>query len=193
MTIPDALLHVAVHLAGDDAGKLDRIFDAEQAPATDLPAAALAYAGAGVPIFPLVPGEKRPIVPRGLHEATTDPAQVQAWWARWPTANIGMATGHVYDCIDVDVDHHADPPKPNGYLALADLRETGALPEVLGRALTPRGGAHLYVAVSGRGNKAGLLPGIDYRGLGGYTVLPPSFSAEHQRRWTWSFPLGALA
>ena len=36
--------------------------------------AAARFAAAGVPVFPCVPGEKRPLVLRGFHDATADPA-----------------------------------------------------------------------------------------------------------------------
>lgn len=182
---PDDLALAAVHVAVDnqDAGTLDRLaelLDAEDDAARNEPLGCVAarYAAAGVDVFPLVPGEKRPLTKRGLHDADTDPEQVAAWWARWPQANIGIRTGIRFDVIDVD--------GPAGYASLADLRDSGALPEILGRALTSRGGAHLYVPPTGRGNKAGVYPGIDYRGAGGYVVTPPSFSVATGRRWTWT-------
>lgn len=50
--------------------------------------AAQHYAGLGVPVFPCVPGEKRPLVAHGFKDATADTAQVGAWWRRWPEANM---------------------------------------------------------------------------------------------------------
>ena len=41
----------------------------------------------GVPVFPCIPGGKRPLVEHGFHDATTDRAQIGAWWGRWPQAN----------------------------------------------------------------------------------------------------------
>jgi len=108
--------------------------------------------------------------------ATANPAQVAAWWRRTPQANIGMPTGLRWDVIDVD--------GPAGYQSFATIREAGHLPATLGRALTPRGGMHIYVAPSGEGNGANLGPGLDYRGLGGYVVVPPSVGANgHRYDW----------
>ena len=30
---------------------------------------------------------------RAFEAATTDEAQIRQWWAKWPAANIGLATG----------------------------------------------------------------------------------------------------
>jgi hypothetical protein len=52
---------------------------------------------------------------------------------------------------------------------------------------TGSGGCHLYVAATGAGNRARLLPGVDWRGAGGYVVAPPSLHASGERyRWTRS-------
>ena len=56
-------------------------------------------------MFPCVPGEKRPLVRRGFHDATANAAQVSEWWSRWPQANIGIPTGAAsgVEVVDVDV------------------------------------------------------------------------------------------
>ena len=192
MTTPltDDQIQTAVRLAANDPEALARIvaiIDAEQDAQPDrldrpeaLAEHAAAYAARGVPVFPLVPGAKRPLVPRGLHDASTDPDQVAAWWRRWPQANIGMPTGHVADVIDVD--------GPPGYRSLAELRDAQLVPPILARVHTASGGAHLYIAPTGDGNTTGLRPGIDYRGAGGYVVVPPSRSATGGR-WSWVDPL----
>ena len=48
--------------------------------------------------FPCTPGTKKPRIPtkeggHGYKDATLDEAQVRAWWAKWPTANVPVATG----------------------------------------------------------------------------------------------------
>jgi len=66
---------------------------------------------------------KHPLVARGLHEATTDVEAVAAWWARWPAANIGVATGTISGIAVVDVD------EPGGSASLEALAaQVGALP-----------------------------------------------------------------
>lgn len=65
-------------------------------------------ASAGVPVFPCVPGQKRPLTARGFHSATTDPAQIERWWTRWPEANLGLPTGAVSGVVVVDVDVRED-------------------------------------------------------------------------------------
>lgn len=146
-------------------------------------ASALWYATQGLHVFPLQVGSKIP--PRGLRwrdEATNDTDRVDAWWAVEPTANIGIATGHLVDVIDID--------GPTGVLSWARLD----LPPVLGRVSTPRpGGNHLYVtAVEGRGNRAGIMPGVDYRGTGGYVVAPPSVNEQGEYQWHRPLDLTAL-
>jgi hypothetical protein len=42
------------------------------------------------------------LVPHGVKDATTNRARVLAWWTRHPQANIGLATGHAFDVLDVD-------------------------------------------------------------------------------------------
>lgn len=144
-------------------------------------AAALWYAGQGMPVFPCIPGGKRPATRHGLHDATTDLDQVRRWWTQTPAANIGLPTGHRFDVIDID--------GPEGYRSLADLKRVRRFPERWwGRVLTPRGGMHVYIHATGAGNRAAMVPGIDYRGQGGYVLAPPSRRADGAR-WEWCNPL----
>ena len=165
-------------------------------------AAATWYAEQGLPVFPCRPADKNPAIPsahpagsperatcrgqcgrhgHGLYDATTNLDQVRAWWTQWPQANIGLPTGGTYDVIDVD--------GPPGYRSLATLKaEDNFPPTYLGRAITPRGGMHYYIPATGDGNATAVMPGIDYRGTGGYVIAPPSRAASG-RRWEWTNPL----
>jgi P4 family phage/plasmid primase-like protien len=138
-------------------------------------AAALAYAAEGWPVFPLQVRGKLPIIPKekgghGCLDATTDAEQIRAWWKEYPRANIGIATSAERAVLDVDKGH-------GGYESLADLEaEYGPLP-VTRRARSGNGGLHIWFTGQGLKNKQGPdwgLPGLDWRGKGGYVVAPPS-------------------
>jgi hypothetical protein len=110
------------------------------------------------------------LVPHGLHEATTNRARILAWWARYPKANIGLATGHRFDVLDLD--------GPDGVAALHDFAHQHGLVLPAGGPVTrtgrPDAGWHYYLAPAGLGRRRGLLDHVDYQGAGGYVVAPPS-------------------
>lgn len=153
--------------------------------------AAMRYAQWGWPVFPLVEGRKNPATKNGFKDATTDVARIEAYWKTHPMANIGIATGHTFDVIDVDVPKMKDGKlTPDGrdvfakLLAQVDVKDgRGPLPDCYGINKTPTGGTHLLVLPTGAGNRGGLLPGIDTRGIGGYIVAPPSQRPEGRYRW----------
>lgn len=147
---------------------------------------AVEYAQRGWPVLPLhTAGDgrcscgndacpspaKHPRVPHGLKEATANPTQVAQWWKRWPDANIGLRTGDAFDVLDID--------GQEGAQAMANLYgEHGELPESCPAAATGGGGIHLLFAPTGLGNRAALVPHVDWRGAGGYIVAPPSRHAS---------------
>src|ERR1017187_7098636 len=55
-------------------------------------------------VFPCRPKDKIPAIKGYYAAATTDEAQVRAWWAKWPDANVGIACGESDLCV-VDKDH----------------------------------------------------------------------------------------
>ncbi|MFQ3588545.1 MAG: bifunctional DNA primase/polymerase, partial [Fimbriimonadaceae bacterium] len=74
----------------------------------ELLTAALRYAELGYRVFPCWPGSKKPVTEHGFHDASTDAAQIEKWWSRHPTANIGIAAEGM---LVVDIDG-ADNPWP---------------------------------------------------------------------------------
>lgn len=142
--------------------------------------AALWYAEHGLPVFPLMPGSKVPYPrTRGVKDATTDPEAVRAALADKPAANLGLATGHRVDVIDFD-----GPEAHGAWSAEFGADWANADVTVLATVSTPRaGGLHVYVPATGAGNKAGFLPHVDYRGLGGYVVAPPSITPNGTYRF----------
>ena len=81
------------------------------------------------------------LVPHGLNEATTNRARVLAWWTRHPQANIGLATGHLFDVLDVD--------GPAGERAIRQLAAAHGLASSGPLVRTGGGGWHFYLAPTG--------------------------------------------
>jgi hypothetical protein len=113
------------------------------------------------------------------------PDEVRGWWTRWPDANIGMATGQLSGVVVLDVE---GPEAREAALARGGLDKTRL-------AWTGKpGGSHLYIEHPGHPvhNFARELPGTDFRGDGGYVVLPPSLH-ERGAHYRWDKNPQALA
>jgi hypothetical protein len=103
------------HLPASPTHLLSHAPAAMTSPDPNLAAAALRYAALGWPVLPLHtprhdgrcscgrgecphPG-KHPRSRHGLCDASTNAARIRAWWAAWPDANVGVASGrgaHLY-------------------------------------------------------------------------------------------------
>ena len=154
--------------------------EADTAPAR-LHESALIYASWGWPVFPLKPQSKTPATRNGFQDATSDTDRIDAFWGSNPGCNVGVATGHLFDVVDVDV--------PGGAWTFSELEGRLSV-DIHGHVATASGGCHYYVEPTGAGNAAGMAPGVDYRGLGGYVVAPPSHlglypNSRHRRGWSW--------
>jgi hypothetical protein len=134
--------------------------------------AALACCARGWSVVPLRPRSKRPLIPwLAQQERRAQAEEIEAWFERWPDANLGVVTGAISRLVVIDID-----PQHDGEESLAQLtRVHGPLPATV-EAMTGGGGRHLYFEHPGRPlhNRAGIEPGIDVRGDGGYIVAPPS-------------------
>jgi hypothetical protein len=149
----------------------------------DLLEAALKLAAAGMPVFPLAPKTKLPWKDSNGHlDATTDRAQVEAWWQKTPMANIGIATGKDAGVFVLDVDVRATT---NGEATLRKHEaEHGALPATV-EVITPSTGRHLYFRMPAYDVPCGngrLGVGLDIKATGGYVVAPPSYVIEKAYR-----------
>lgn len=139
---------------------------------TDLLAAALSLAAAGVPVFPCKwrgPSRKSPLTLRGFHDATCHAPTLRAWWRAWPQALLGMPTGTASGTAVIDVDPQGLP-----WLYAKSLKRS--LPPTRTHR-SPRGGYHLVYQcpeVPIRNSASKLAAGVDTRGEGGYVILPPS-------------------
>lgn len=158
------------------------------------------YAKMGLPVFPCRPKDKVPATPHGCKDATTAPEQVAAWWDGTYLYNVGFATGNGIVVLDVDINHTAGK---YGDETLSELeRQYGPLPDTW-MCLTGGGGVHYYFACDDPALTVGtgFAPGLDYRGAGGYVIVPPSthengqeyvWEAEHTPAGSGSVPLAPL-
>jgi putative DNA primase/helicase len=165
--------------------------------------AALAYASAGWPVFPCNPtqgkGGKRPLVagadkdeqgnaiPKtgGLWRASTDEAQIRAWWGKYPKALIGVPTGARIGLFVVDLDPRSGECVDEVRARLEDA--VGPLPETP-ISVTQSGGWHLWfknpIGEELPKNSAARIPGVDWRGEGGYVIVPPSAMSDG-KAYSW--------
>lgn len=187
-----------------------------------LPSAALLYARQSWPVIPLhtftaprcgcgrLPGKgpgqcaspgKHPRTTTGLTEATSDTATVEAWWQRWPDANIGIRTGsRAADGAGVwALDLDAGTEAADVVMRLA-IEHGDSVGDILNtrRARTGGGGLHLvyrfgpeqvaWLASEGRTlrNQQGAngIKGVDIRGDGGYILVSPS-THKSGGRYAW--------
>ncbi len=146
--------------------------------------AAATYATAGLAVFPCAPGAKRPLTRHGFTDASTNLDRIAGWWRRWPKANIGLPTGQPggFDVVDIDVH-----PAGSGFPALRRARQAGLVEGWAALVRTPSGGVHLYFpSEEARGQESWALPHphVDFRGVGGYVIVPPSqvVSGDGRRR-----------
>ena len=140
---------------------------------------ALRYIRLGWPVIPL--RGKLPLTPHGSKDATLNESQARTWWQQWPAANVGIATGHRFFVVDVDI-------KSGGEETWDMLRaQHGALPETI-EQLTGTGGKHIlyllpdFPVLNSQGK---IGPGIDIRGTGGYIVAAPSIHPDTKRPYEW--------
>ena len=136
---------------------------------------AVYYAQKGIPVFPLAYRTKVPAIPKseggnGCKDATTDLDQIKKWWAKYPNANIGAATGFAFDVLDVDKG------------GLETFRKHDDTKNIVCAVKTLKGGYHVYYTptIMEMANAAKRLPGLDVRTKGGYVVMPPSFVIEEK-------------
>ncbi len=137
--------------------------------------AALAYARAGYPVFPVDPETKHPLTEHGFKDATLDEEAIIRMFSRWPVG-VAIATAGL---VIIDVDAPASPW----------LVEDG-VPEALmscPTSRTPGGGTHHFfrrpAGFRGKNWNGEVAVGIDIKTDGGYVVVPPTRRTEGAYEW----------
>jgi hypothetical protein len=135
---------------------------------------------------------KHPRTPHGLSDATIEPATITEWWARWPNANIGVATGKISGIFVLDQDGPRGSAFLHARLLLADEQGFGPIRSFPATLYSTTGrllGVHYIFKYPDEGgnvsNSTGRVgPKLDTRGDGGYFIAPPS-THECGRVYAW--------
>jgi len=132
---------------------------------------AVSYALDGWPVVPL--RGKMPVTEHGVKDWIIHPNEIIRH--RWES--IGLCTGHLFFCLDVD--------GPSGQASLTRLMGQSKIPRT---PIAKTGkGWHYYFLMPKKiaiPNKVGFRAGLDTRGANGYVVAPPSLHSSGVRyRW----------
>lgn len=130
---------------------------------------AIRLSARGMSVIPLK-GDKRPYIAswKEYQEKRASQAEIKEWWAKWPSANIGIITGKISNITVVDFDIE---------------RKNGAIVKQADRSFFPAttivqtgsGGFHYYYQYNPAiQTGARILDMVDIRNDGGYVVAPPS-------------------
>jgi bifunctional DNA primase/polymerase-like protein len=150
---------------------------------TSLCDSAVALGKRGLPVFPCWPRRKEPAVRDFLRLAAIDPVIIRRFWGDQGQYNIGLVTGRRAGVWVLDIDGN------EGEATLAALeKEHGALPPTVG-ATTGNGRHDYFNWADGfdirNAQNRDDLPGLDWRGEGGYVLAPPSIHPSG-REYAWS-------
>lgn len=123
--------------------------------------AALQYHDAGFSVIPVAFRDKKPLANWQQYQKERASKEQLEHWFKNPEINIGVVTGAISGVVVVDVDTMEKIDK--------------SLPPTA-TTRTGRGGWHYFYKHPGKPVKtlAGIIPGVDIRGDGGYVVMPPS-------------------
>lgn len=142
--------------------------------------AALEYHAQGLHPIPVEPKGKRPLVKWADFQQTQPTvAQLVDWWTNTPDANVALVLGRGVMAVDID--------GPEGQAALEAAKvefDFDAPVSATGK------GRHIFLRGE-TGDRIGLLPKVDIRGVG-YVVAPPSVHPTG-KRYEWVVPMAPLA
>ncbi len=154
----------------------------------DLKEAAKELIRMGFPVFPCQTKTKKPLSTHGVSDASCDPAVIEAWWTRWPDANIGLAC---HRCLIIDVDIKENKRGDEDFSILVGA--LGPLPKAP-VARTGGGGWHFFFKrpdqeIVGQKSVAwqGKKTAIDIQVGNQYVIAPPSVH-ESGNRYEWGNP-----
>lgn len=119
---------------------------------------------------------------------TADANEISSDWARWPSANVGIACGPKSGIFVIE----ADTFEGHGVDGLGNLQRLidrhGGLPDTP-EAVSPSGSRHLYFrfpdGVDVRNSEGRIAAGVDVRGDRGMVIAPPSVKPGMAKPYEW--------
>jgi hypothetical protein len=145
-------------------------------------AAALQFARYHWSVIPMRARDKRPLIKwlEYQHRLATE-NEINEWYQKWATANVGIVTGVISGLVVLDID-----PRHGGEQSLAQWEKVYEPLPLTQEVRTGGGGRHVYFKHPGGviHNRVGIDPGIDLRGDGGCVVAPPSIHSSGEA-YTW--------
>jgi hypothetical protein len=128
-----------------------------------------------VNLIPIVPRGKKPLIEWKQYQEEFSWGERAAWKKQWPDMNYGLVTGSISGVVAIDFDG------PEGKALFEKHKVLGTAPV----SETANGDHALYMIPDEPiGNATGIVPGLDFRGEGGYVVIPPSVHPTGKKyRW----------
>jgi len=131
--------------------------------------------------FSVIPvqGNKKPYIQwTEFQKRRATSNEIKTWWTKWPGAMIGIVTGASSGIFVIDCDTR------EGFEAIQKLMPDSLIIPI---SRTPRGGWHLYFLMPSDCKLTvgtAIMPGVDFRGEGGYVIAPPSVNSNG-KKYTW--------
>lgn len=138
--------------------------------------ATMEYLERGFSVIPVARATKRPFFSWAEYQARhPEPDELEAWWKRFPEANVAIICGKISGIYCVD----GDGEEGQNWIAENLIPTTVYSKTARGIHAIYRIPAHSVIR-----NRVRLAPQVDIRGEGGYFVAPPSVHATgHKYQW----------
>jgi hypothetical protein len=134
------------------------------------------YIDLGISVIPCNKYKKPLVKWEDFQKRLPTEVDVDAWFSKYPTIEaIAMVTGNLSGICIIDLDFQLleDNKYYNSFLLLKEFVDTRSIKLV---SKTPRQGSHFWFKSPDNcpTNTVNIFPKIDFRGEGGYALIPPS-------------------
>jgi hypothetical protein len=128
-----------------------------------------------VNLIPIAPRGKKPLIEWKKYQEEFSWDEREKWKKEWPDMNYGLVCGSISGVVAIDFDGE------EGKALFNEHKVAGTAPV----SITPNGYHALYMIPDEPiGNATAIVPGMDFRGEGGYIVIPPSIHPSG-KRYQW--------